>query len=428
MYFARFSNGRGDFLTAAYQWPIPAAGFMPSPWSKLLIAQKEIDFSVRLDLRSSTTSSLLLLTASVDAETKLRDLCDALLLSDKPPGLAITSGTSEFDGLVGQIPSLQLQVNYDGYHYEGNPLACDFRLYAMIASCLDVTPLVYQFNLRSYSPDSESERCVRKYLAWLDIKKPFSQPVRDMQRMLALRLLNRGSIAAEYLAVQDRSSLERCITKIQTHFKETTGRIGFTEAPVETGDFSDWLVSGRHPDRDKAHAPSLPCQAATLFGEQERKLFLAAKFGNAKSDDSQQTQGAGPAKPDVFISYASSDFAYASSACGQLEENGFVCWIAPRDINRDLLPYPEAIARAITHARAVVVLVSDTANLSVHIPRELDLALERRLSIVPVLLQNIAPAGQLNYLLRTCQWLNAYNRDFGEAMNELLARLRILQR
>ena len=103
-----------------------------------------------------------------------------------------------------------------------------------------------------------------------------------------------------------------------------------------------------------------------------------------------------------------------------------VCWIAPRDIDRDILPYPEAIVRALAHARAVVVLLSDTANLSVHIPRELDLALERKLSIVPVRLQEVVPEGQLNYLLRTCQWLNAYGRDFRGAIDELVTRLRRL--
>jgi hypothetical protein len=428
MYLARFSNDAGDFLTGAFRWPMAKSGFLPSPWTKLLLAQTDIDFAVRVDLGTgSAPAFLMLLTAKLEAETKLRELGESLLKSYKPTGLVTPSSSSEFDELTGQIPSWQMRVNYDGYQHDGEPLACDFRLYPMLAGCLDASPMIYQFHLRSYAPDAESERRVRKYLAWLDIKKPFSEPVREMQRMLARRLLHRGSIAAEYLAVPDRESLEKCLTKIQRHFGETTGRIGFTEAPLEAGDFSDALISGRHPDRDATGAPNIPCEGAALYGEQERSLFLATKFSVA-GDAACPVDGEDAAKPDVFISYASSDFAYASSICEHLEENGWHCWIAPRDINRSTLSYPEAINLALTQTRAVVVLVSDTANLSVHIPRELDLALARRLYIVPVRLQDVVPGGQLTYLLATCQWLNAYNRDLPDAMQELLTRLRAFQR
>ncbi|MBP9805903.1 MAG: toll/interleukin-1 receptor domain-containing protein [Candidatus Accumulibacter sp.] len=125
----------------------------------------------------------------------------------------------------------------------------------------------------------------------------------------------------------------------------------------------------------------------------------------------------------MFISYASNDYARASAVCCYLEEHGLGCWIAPRDINNDLLPYTQAIERGLSQVRSVVVLISELANLSVHIPRELDMALERKLPIVPIRLQDVQPAGQLNYMLRTCQWLNAFEGAWSGACAELLLRL-----
>jgi hypothetical protein len=71
-------------------------------------------------------------------------------------------------------------------------------------------------------------------------------------------------------------------------------------------------------------------------------------------------------------------------------------------------------------------MLSETANLSIHIPRELDIALERKLVIVPIRLENVVPSGQLNYLLRTCQWLNAFERPREDVMGELTSRLQTL--
>ncbi len=256
-------------------------------------------------------------------------------------------------------------------------------------------------------------------MAWLDCEEPFSQPVREMQRILARRLLQRGWVADEYLVVDTAELLQTWIDLVRTHFNETTGRIGFPEAPLETGNFTDLLGTGCHSQRDVDSRPELPGQAATVFSEEEFSFLMAGDFvpsANTKSS----TVGLAP---DIFISYASPDFSHASTACQHLENNGLMCWIAPRDINREILPYTEAIQLALSRVRAVVVVLSDSANVSAHIPRELDLALERKLPILPIRVQEVLPVGQLNYLLRTCQWLDAFKRDSSSVMRELLGRL-----
>lgn len=422
MYLARFVTGEAGFLTAAFQWPAPEGALVPGDWRRELLAQTELDLALRVVTEAGSSQALLLLSADVAAEADLGARCDRLLRTHKPSGLVVPSNAAEFDTLTGQVPHFQIRVNHDGYHHNGEPLACDFRLYSVFAARRDTALAAYQVHLRAHRPDAEVERRVRKYIARLDLEMPFTEPVRAMQRALAQRLCRRGWLANEYLFVRDRGSLDRWLNQIRVHFKETTGLIGFPEPPVETGDFSDWLTTGCHPSRGTEVLTSLPCQAASVLSEDESALLFAASFvrlpgGGAASGSTQS-------RPQVFISYASGDVAHAFATCRQLEENGLPCWIAPRDIDRDILPYPEAIQRGLSQARAVVVLISDTANLSIHIPRELDLALERKLVIVPVRLQEVIPGGQLNYLLRTCQWLDAYNRNFDDAMQELLKRLR----
>jgi len=109
--------------------------------------------------------------------------------------------------------------------------------------------------------------------------------------------------------------------------------------------------------------------------------------------------------------------------CRYLEEAGQPCWIAPRNIERTLLPYTEAISKAIASASAVAILLSKQANQSVHIPREIDLALAHCRPVVPIRIEQVLPTGQLDYLLRTCQWLDAFDQNMASASARLMQRL-----
>lgn len=424
MYLARFAYQDIQFVSAAFRWPQPDGAVLTREWTRALLAQKTFDLALRIEVGTSGCSNLLLVNTHTATERELWDFSGKLLQTHAPSGVVIPSTAQEFDALTGGLPSTQIRVNHSGYHHYGKPLACDFRLYTMLARHDDAASTIYQVHLRPHLPNAEIERRVRKYMAWLDIEKPFNTPVRAMQRMLTLRLCQRGFLASEYLATQDSDGLEQWRKRIRTHFEQTIGRIGFPEAPIETGDFTDFLTIGYHPTRVDDTEPDIPRLGATVFSDEETAFLLSSN--GAFGRKTEVTHGATGIRPDVFISYASSDYAHAAATCCKLEESGIVCWIAPRDINRDILPYPEAIQRGISEARAVVVFLSDAANLSVHIPRELDLALERKLAIIPVRLADIAPAGQLNYLLRTCQRLDACGRDFNATMEELIGRLRML--
>jgi hypothetical protein len=424
MYVARFTGVRGDFVTAVLRWPTPSGALVPLGWHRVLLAQTGIDFALRVVAAPPAGHVLLFLNADAARAPEVQQCCETLLRMDRPPGLAIPAGAGHFDDLLGQTWPWHMHVTYDGYHHGGEPLACDFRLYPVVTRKFSERPTIYQIHARPYRPDLETERRVRKYIAHLDVERPFTDSIRTLQRLLAQRLLQPGFRTGEFLAAADRDGLDDWHRRISTDFMETTGRIGFSDAPLELGDFSEWLTSGRHPTREAEAGTSIPAEAASVFGDRELALLLSTRTVACNANHQAEDAASGP--PQVFISYASGDAAYATAACDQLEEHGLTCWIAPRDIDRDILLYPEAIARAIAHVRVVVVLLSHTANLSVHIPRELDLALARKLPVVPIRLQDVVPQGQLQYLLSTCQWLNAFERNFTEAIDELVTRLRKL--
>jgi hypothetical protein len=67
--------------------------------------------------------------------------------------------------------------------------------------------------------------------------------------------------------------------------------------------------------------------------------------------------------PPVFISYASQDAAVAAALVEALERHDIPCWIAPRDVKAGAL-YADAIVRAISGARAFVLVLSKNASAS----------------------------------------------------------------
>jgi hypothetical protein len=417
MYLAQFADEKETFATAALQWSAPADGALPAAWRRHLLAVRGVDCAIRLSFAPNPRVTLLL-SAATDSETKLRELLEKLFAESAPPDLVVPRQASEFD-LLTAAPLPHIHADHGGYHHAGKPLACDFRLYRMLSN--NPPPgSHYQVGLRAYATTAETERRVLKQLAYLELERPFTEPVRKMQSILLQRLRQPGFLSDEFLFASDSEALEAWTARTSEHFEQTTGRIGFRDMPLTKGDFGDWITTGRLTLDDGGSPVDTATLSAAMMSADEATWL--AGFDLTRADAHAATSHGRGA--DVFISYASPDFAHATAACRDLEEHGIVCWIAPRDIDRDILPYTEAITHAIAQVRAVLVLVSETANLSVHIPRELDLALERKLPIVPMRLADVRPARQLNYLLRTCQWLNAYGRDTSSSLEELRQRLR----
>jgi len=105
---------------------------------------------------------------------------------------------------------------------------------------------------------------------------------------------------------------------------------------------------------------------------------------------------------DVFISYSTQNMAAAQEVCSILEHSGVACWMAPRDI----LPgshWAASITQAIRNARVLMLLFSTSANDSLQVLREVDLAVECRVPILTIMLEQFKISDAFSYYLSVSQ-------------------------
>jgi hypothetical protein len=110
---------------------------------------------------------------------------------------------------------------------------------------------------------------------------------------------------------------------------------------------------------------------------------------------------------DVFISHGSEDADLARQIRSHLESGGFRCWMAPDDVTGPE-SWAEQIVDAIQGCRVMLILISDQANRSQHVSKEVDLAMDAGKPLLPVRVEDVVPTGALQYLLALAQWVDAF--------------------
>lgn len=106
----------------------------------------------------------------------------------------------------------------------------------------------------------------------------------------------------------------------------------------------------------------------------------------------------------VFVSHASKDAQDAEMLVHHLERKGVSCWISTRDIPNGK-EFAEVLVEAIDGADLMVVLLTETANESQHVVREINRAVDRRKPILPVRMGNFELSKSMQYYLSHTQWL-----------------------
>jgi hypothetical protein len=127
----------------------------------------------------------------------------------------------------------------------------------------------------------------------------------------------------------------------------------------------------------------------------------------------------------VFISHAHADHEVAQRICQSLEEAGFGCWIAIRDISPGAI-WAEAISNAIDRSGIMIVLFSAESNLSQQVLREVELGIRKELIIVPFRIEDIRPTGSLEYYMSACHWLDATTPPLEKHLTRLIETLQAL--
>ncbi len=108
----------------------------------------------------------------------------------------------------------------------------------------------------------------------------------------------------------------------------------------------------------------------------------------------------------IFISHSSKDAEYAEKICDFLEQNEIDCFIAPRDI-RSGREYAEELVDGIDHSTAMILLMSENANHSPHVLREVERAVSKSIPILVYKLEETALSKSMEYFLMTHQWVSA---------------------
>jgi WD40 repeat protein len=128
---------------------------------------------------------------------------------------------------------------------------------------------------------------------------------------------------------------------------------------------------------------------------------------------------------DVFISYSSKDKPIADGICANLEAAGVRCWIAPRDIAPGE-EWPRAITNAISNSQVMILVFSSASNSSSDVGREIVLAANHNLVIIPFKIENIEPEPGKQYYLAQTHWLEAMNPPTKDQVQKLVERVKLI--
>lgn len=129
--------------------------------------------------------------------------------------------------------------------------------------------------------------------------------------------------------------------------------------------------------------------------------------------------------PRVFISYCKEDKAVADAVCAGIENAGYPCWIAPRNV-RPGENWGRSIIKSIAASRVMVVVFSSHTNESPHVMNEIERAVSHRMTIIPFRIENVQPSEDLELFISSRHWLDAFSPPYDAKIAELVAAVQIV--
>jgi hypothetical protein len=123
----------------------------------------------------------------------------------------------------------------------------------------------------------------------------------------------------------------------------------------------------------------------------------------------------------IFISFAVKDRDAAHTICEALENRGFNCWVADRDIGPGE-NFQIATVHAIRAAKVMILVFSANSNNSDEIKKEVVLAGQSRLVVIPVRVEDVTPDEAFAYELATRQWIDFFE-DWERSIQRLVRQL-----
>lgn len=178
--------------------------------------------------------------------------------------------------------------------------------------------------------------------------------------------------------VQRPMPATRAAAPANTSVEIDTIRHEAQQPPVISADYIE-TVSPRDVATDRAGASVSPETVPDRHSEPEVEDEaladpLPANAVNPSADD---------AKPVIFISHATEDADTAIKLSDELESQGLHTWLASRDVGIGT-NYAAEIVRAVSNAQYLLVLLSPASIESPHVRREVSIAIDRHVPVLPV--------------------------------------------
>jgi hypothetical protein len=112
--------------------------------------------------------------------------------------------------------------------------------------------------------------------------------------------------------------------------------------------------------------------------------------------------------PKIFITYSSKDQKVAQTICKALENRGLACWILLRNVKPGQ-NFQEQIVKAIPAAKIMILVFTANANNSNEIKKELALASQNNLVVIPVRIEDVTPNEAFAYEFATRRWIDLFD-------------------
>src|SRR5580765_11421 len=125
----------------------------------------------------------------------------------------------------------------------------------------------------------------------------------------------------------------------------------------------------------------------------------------------------------AFISYASEDEPTAAKISAYLERNGVSCWIAPRDVRLGA-DYGSEIIDGIESSSVMVLVLSEHANSSEFVKREVERAVAKGKPIFPVRVREVVPSKSLELFISSAEWIDAWQPPIEQYLERLAEAIR----
>lgn len=122
---------------------------------------------------------------------------------------------------------------------------------------------------------------------------------------------------------------------------------------------------------------------------------------------------------EIFISYSSIDKEVAQRVIEFIEENGYDCFLAARDISGGN-HYAKDIVNVINACKLVILIASAHSNNSEHVLNEIDICVEKKKIIIPLFIEDFEICDEFRYYLGRSQRVMVNDGNLKEALPRLL--------